>query len=96
MDVPLQFSQTVLSFAPDKRPENIPDPEDIISGQQRLPTHAERAFRPTSAKDSHICREVLSNQMNSSVGGGFSNERTLKANGALLKLSERLLKIISD
>ena len=32
--------------------------------------------------------------MASSVGGGFSNESTLKANGALPRLLEGLLKII--
>ena len=94
--MPLRFSQTVFSFAPDKKPENIPDSEEIISGQQRLHTHAEGAFRPASAKDSHICREILTKQMASSVGGGFSNERTLKANCALLRPSEGLLRVTSN
>ena len=35
-------------------------------------------------------------QMAYSVAGGFSNVRTLKANGELLGLSEDSLKIISD
>ena len=39
LGVPLRFSETVLSFAPDKRPENIPDSIEIISGQQGLHTH---------------------------------------------------------
>ena len=45
---------------------------------------------PASAKDSHICREILTKQMASSVGEIFSNERTLEAHGAL-RLSEGLL-----
>ena len=41
---PLRFSQTAFSFAPDKRPENIPNPEEAISGQKRLLMHTEGAF----------------------------------------------------
>ena len=33
LGTPLRFSQTAFSFAPDKRRENIPDPEEVISGQ---------------------------------------------------------------
>ena len=90
----LQSFSSVFSFAPDKRPENILDSEEIISGQQRLHTHTKGAFRPPGAKDSHICREILTKQTASSVGGGLSNESTLKANGALPRLLEGLLKII--
>ena len=92
--MPLRLSQTVFSFAPDKRPENIPDSEEIISGQQRLRTHTEGAFRLLGAKDSHIRREIITKQTASSVGGGFSNESTLKAKGALPRLLEGLLRII--
>ena len=79
---PLQFSRTAFYFAPDKRPENIPDPEEVISDKQRLHIHTESTFRPAKVKDAHICREILMTQMTSSVGGGFSNVRTLEANGA--------------
>ena len=51
---------------------------------------------PASAKDSDICREIFTKQRVSSAGEVFSNERTLKANGALLRLSEGLLKITSN
>ena len=97
--MPLRLSQTVFSFAPDKRPENILDSEEIITGQQRLHTHTEGAFKPPSAKDSHICREILTKQRASSVGGGFSNESILKANNALQafrRLAEDYFKIYSD
>ena len=77
---PLRFSQAAFSFVSDKRPENIPDPDKVISGQKRL--HIEDALRPAKAKDSHICREILMMQTPSLVGGGFSIVRTLKANGA--------------
>ena len=93
LGVPLRFSETVLSFAPDKRPENIPDSIEIVSGQQKLHTHT---FRSASAKDSHICREILAKKMASFVGGRFTNERTLKTNGALLRLLEGSLKIASN
>ena len=75
---PLRFSQTVFSSAPDKRPENIPDPDEVISGQQRLHIDTEDAQKQRT----HICREILMTQTSSSVGGGFSIVRTLKANGA--------------
>ena len=82
LGAPLPFSQTAFPFASDQRPENIPDHEEVISGQQRLHTQTEGAFRLARAKNSHICREILKTQMASSVSGGFSNERALKANGA--------------
>ena len=69
LGVPLRFSQTVFSFAPEKKPGDIPDSEEIISGQQRLHTDTEGASRPASAKNPHICREILTKQMSSSVGG---------------------------
>ena len=50
LGVPLRFSETVLSFAPDKRPENIPDSIEIISGQQRLHTHTEGRFQACKCK----------------------------------------------
>ena len=56
---PLPFSQTAFFFVPDKRPENIPDLEEVISGQQRLHIRTEDAFRHAKAKDSHICREII-------------------------------------
>ena len=59
MCAPLRFSQTAFYFAPDERPENIPDLEEASSGQQRLHIHTEGAFRPAKAKDSHVCREIL-------------------------------------
>ena len=62
--------------------KNIPDhlrPAEVSH------THTEGAFRPASAKDSDICREILTKQMTSSAGGGFSNERALKANGTPLR-----------
>ena len=65
--------QTTFSFAPDKRPENIPDPDEVISGQQRLHIDTEDAQKQ---------REILMTQTSSSVGGGFSIVRTLKASGA--------------
>ena len=77
----LIFSKTAFSFASDQRPENIPDHEEVISGQQRIHTQ-EDAFRLARSKNSHICREILKTQTASSVIGGFSNERALKANGA--------------
>ena len=40
-------------------PENIPDLEEVISGQQRLHIRTEDAFRHAKAKDSHICREII-------------------------------------
>ena len=53
----LQFIQKAFSCAPDKRPQNIPHPEEVISGQQKLHTHTEGAFRHASAKDSNIYRD---------------------------------------
>ena len=41
-----RFSQTAFSFVPYNRPENIPDPEEAISGRQRLHAHTEGALRP--------------------------------------------------
>ena len=67
LGVPLRFSETVLSFAPDKRPENIPDSIEIISGQQRLHTHTEGRFQACKCKglsylqrDPHIADELFS------------------------------------
>ena len=74
----MRFSQTAFSLAPDKRPENIPDPDEVISGLQRLHIDTENAQKQMT----HICREILMAQTSSSVGGGFSVVRTLKANGA--------------
>ena len=82
MCAPLQFSRTAFYVAPDKRPENIPDPEEVISDKQRLHIHTESTFSTAKVNDAHICREILMTQMTSSVGGGFSNVRTLEANGA--------------
>ena len=45
-------SVAAFSFAPDKRPENIFDPEEVISDQQRSCTHKEDAFRPSGAMNS--------------------------------------------
>ena len=45
-------------------------------------TYIQTTIQACKAKDSHICREIFKTQMASSVGGGFSNVRTLKANGA--------------
>ena len=42
LGAPLRFSQTANSFAPDKRPENIPDAEEAISGQQRIHAYGGR------------------------------------------------------
>ena len=78
----IQSGGVDFSFAPDGRPANIPDPEEVISGQQRLHILTEDAFRPAKAKDLHICREILMTHTASLAGGGFSNVRTLKANGA--------------
>ena len=47
---PLRFSQTAFSFAPEKRPESIPDPEEAISGQQRLFIHTEDVFSSAESK----------------------------------------------
>ena len=74
----MRFSQTAFSFAPDKRPENISNPDEVISGQQMLHIDTEDAQKQRT----HICREILMTQTSSSVGGGFSIVRTLKANGA--------------
>ena len=92
LGAPMRFSQTAFSFAPDKRPEDILNPKEVISGQQRLHrhTHTEGAFRPGSAKDAHICRGILTTQIATSVGGEFSDERTLKANGAPPEAFRRL------
>ena len=68
--------QTAFSVAPDKRPENISDSEDVISGQQR--THSGR-----QKQRNLISAEILLLQTASSLGGGFPYVRTLKANGAL-------------
>ena len=51
LGAPQRFSHTVFSFAPNKRPENIPHPEEVISGQQRL--HAYRG-RFQVCKDSYL------------------------------------------
>ena len=42
-----------------QKARNIPDLEEVISGQQRLHIHTKDAFRLAKAKDSHICREIL-------------------------------------
>ena len=84
LGAPMQFSQTAFYFAPDKKPENILNPEEVISRQQRLHSriHTQGAFRPGSAKDAHICRQILTTQKATSVVGGFPDERTFKANDA--------------
>ena len=46
------------------------------------PVHTEDAFRPTKAKEREICREIIMMQVVFLVGGGFSDVRTLEANGA--------------
>ena len=70
LGVALRFRQTVFSFALGKGPENISDPEEIISGQRKLHIHAaEGVFRSPSAKDFHICREILTKQMMLGLGG---------------------------
>ena len=80
---PLPFSQTAFSFAPDKRPENIPDLEEIISGQQRLHIRIEDAFRHVKNKGlSYMQRDNHNGRLPLSVDGGFSNVGTFKANGA--------------
>ena len=89
---PLPFSQTAFFFAPDKRPENIPDLEEVISDQQRLHIHTQDAFRHAKAKDSHVCRDPQDGRLPLSVDGGFSNVRTFKANGAPSKASRGLSK----
>ena len=53
-----------------------------------IPTRSSQVSRGyTDTEDAqqqrtHICREILMTQASSSVGGGFSIVRTLKANGA--------------
>ena len=96
MFAPLGLSQIALSFALHKRLKNIPDPEEVIPGQQRLDIHAGDTFRPTKAKDSRICREILVTQMASLVGGGFSNVGPSRLMAHLLRFSEDSLKIILD
>ena len=84
----LQFSQTVYSFALDKKPKNIPDPEEVISGQQRIYTYRGR-FQ--ARKDSYLQRDPHD-------GDGFfgwwkiPNERTLKANGSPLEAFRELFE----
>ena len=50
---------------------------------------------PASAMDSHIGRKILTTQIASSVGGGFSIERAIKAYGAPPEAVMDSLKIIS-
>ena len=81
LGAPLRFSQTAFSFAPDERPKNIPDPEEVISGQQRI--HAYRG-RFQACKDSYLQRDPHDED---GLFGWWRipNESTLKANGAPLE-----------
>ena len=56
-------------------------------------THTEGAFRHART---HICREILTTETASSVGGGFPMKGPSRLMVHLLRLSENSLKIISD
>ena len=89
---PLQFSKIAFYFAPDKRPENIPDLEEVISYKQRLYIHTEGAFRLAKVKRETLITQIASFRLveDSPMLG------TSKLMVHLLRLSETSMKIISD
>ena len=54
---PLRFSQTAFSFAPDKRPENIPDLEEVISAAEATHTYRGRIQACKSKGLSYLHRD---------------------------------------
>ena len=92
----LQFSRTAFSFLPNKKSENIPDHEEVISDKKRLHIHTEGALRPAKVKDAHICSEILMTQMASSVVEDSQMLGPSKLMVHFLRLSETSVKIILD
>ena len=87
--------QTAFSFAPDKRAENIPDLEEVISGQQRLYKHTEGAFTPAKAKNSYICRDHHDGRRSLRLMEDSPMLEPSRLMVHLLRLLEDSLKIIS-
>ena len=80
---PLHLTKGPKTFLILKRPSQV----------NRGDKHTGGAFRSAMT---HICREILTMQMASSVGGGFRIRGPSRLMVHLLRLSEDSLKIISD